>query len=164
MQPDSHRRHLRLSISELKSSDLSHTEAVESSTTTEPANMSFLCSRYNKVTTFKNEEGEEMESWHSIRWNHLRNMRKMVKRVVLYMALLEAIKIGPLSIVFAGKDGYPEPKPEDFGFVYWVAYMLSWVYLCIFVVVWKPLFSVSTLHPPAKFQNGLHHISRILLT
>jgi hypothetical protein len=29
--------------------------------------------------------------------------------------ILQALKIGPAEIVYAGRDGYPAPGKEDFG-------------------------------------------------
>lgn len=31
------------------------------------------------------------------------------------MALIEAMRVGPVQMVYAGKQGYPAPGPEDFG-------------------------------------------------
>lgn len=58
------------------------------------------------------------------------------------MALMEALRVGPVQIVLAGKEGYPARGEEDFGISYWMAYFLSWIYMCVFMVVWMPLFSV----------------------
>jgi hypothetical protein len=57
----------------------------------------------------------DVEDWKSVRRYHLRMMRKQVRSVVLFMALMEALRVGPIQLVYAGKQGYPEPGPEDFG-------------------------------------------------
>jgi hypothetical protein len=59
----------------------------------------------------------DVETWRDIRKYNLRMMRKQVRSVVFFMALLEAIRVGPVQIVFAGKDGYsyPAPAKDDFG-------------------------------------------------
>jgi len=57
----------------------------------------------------------DVMEWKSVRRYHLRMMRKQVRTIVLFMALMEALRVGPLQLVYAGKHGYPEPGPEDFG-------------------------------------------------
>ena len=59
----------------------------------------------------------DVETWKDIRRFNLRKMRKQVRSVVLFMALMEAIRVGPVQIVFAGKEGYdyPAPAQDDFG-------------------------------------------------
>jgi hypothetical protein len=42
-------------------------------------------------------------------------MRKQVRYIVLLMALIEALRVGPIQIVYAGKHGYPAPAEDDFG-------------------------------------------------
>jgi hypothetical protein len=70
-------------------------------------------------------------------------MRAQIRRVVLLMALMEALRVGVPQLVFAGKkDQYPAPGEDDFGIAYWVGYFISYIYLCVFMVVWTPLFSV----------------------
>ncbi|EXJ87022.1 hypothetical protein A1O3_03979 [Capronia epimyces CBS 606.96] len=83
----------------------------------------------------------DVESWGQIRRHHLRMMRKQVRSIVLLMALIEAIRVGPVQMVYAGRQGYAAPGPEDFGIAYSVGYFLSWLYLCVFMVVFVPLFS-----------------------
>ncbi|KAI9879246.1 MAG: hypothetical protein M1823_006858, partial [Watsoniomyces obsoletus] len=69
-------------------------------------------------------------------------MRAQIRRVVLLMALMEALRVGVPQLVFAGKkDQYPAPGEDDFGIAYWVGYFISYIYLCVFMVVWTPLFS-----------------------
>jgi hypothetical protein len=57
----------------------------------------------------------DMEDWKKIRKYHLRNMRKQVRQVVLLMALMEAIRVGPIQLVYEGKHGYPAAGEDDFG-------------------------------------------------
>ncbi|KEF59541.1 uncharacterized protein A1O9_04385, partial [Exophiala aquamarina CBS 119918] len=83
----------------------------------------------------------DVEDWKTVRRYHLRKMRKQVRSVVLFMALMEALRVGPIQLVYAGKQGYPEPGPEDFGIAYTVGYLFSWLYLCAFMIVYVPLFS-----------------------
>ncbi len=79
------------------------------------------------------------------RMGNMRQMRRQTRRVVLLMALIEALRVGPAEMVFAGKEGYEAPGEDDFGIAYWVGFMLSYLYMCIFMVVFVPLFSVSFL-------------------
>lgn len=57
----------------------------------------------------------DVESWQLIRRRNLRMMRKQVRTIVLLMALIEVIRIGPVDIVFAGREGQSARGPEDFG-------------------------------------------------
>lgn len=57
----------------------------------------------------------DVEDWKTVRRYHLRLMRKQVRSVVMFMALMEALRVGPVELVYAGKRGYPESGPEDFG-------------------------------------------------
>ena len=57
----------------------------------------------------------DMEDWKKIRKYHLRNMRKQVRQVVLLMALMEAIRVGPIQLVYEGKHGSPAAGEDDFG-------------------------------------------------
>ena len=61
------------------------------------------------------EAGKDVEHWRHIRRYNLRMMRKQTRHVVLFMSLMEAIRVGPVQLVFAGKQGYPAPGEDDFG-------------------------------------------------
>lgn len=67
----------------------------------------------NEVET--NTEGVKMHTWRAVRRRNLRMLRKQTRSIVLLMALMEAMRVGPVQIVFAGKDGYPAKGPEDYG-------------------------------------------------
>ncbi|OAP63272.1 hypothetical protein AYL99_02499 [Fonsecaea erecta] len=82
----------------------------------------------------------DVEDWKKIRRFNLRMMRKQIRCVVLLMALVEALRVGPLQIVYAGKHEYPAPGEDDYGIAYTVGYILSWLYVCVFMVIWMPLF------------------------
>jgi hypothetical protein len=71
-----------------------------------------------------------------------RALRRQTRHIVLLMALMEALRVGPAQIVLAGKDGYPPRGEDDFGISYWIGYFLAWIYMCVFMVIWMPLFSV----------------------
>jgi hypothetical protein len=57
----------------------------------------------------------DVEDWKTIRKYHLRRMRKQIRSVVLLMALMEAVRVGPLKLVYAGREGFPAPGEDDFG-------------------------------------------------
>ncbi|KAK5283399.1 hypothetical protein LTR55_012100 [Exophiala xenobiotica] len=82
-----------------------------------------------------------MEDWKKIRKYHLRNMRERVCHVILLMALMEAIRVGPVQLVYEGKHGYPAARDDDFGIAHAAGYFVSWLFLCAFTVVFVPLFS-----------------------
>ncbi|KIV89740.1 hypothetical protein PV10_07120 [Exophiala mesophila] len=82
-----------------------------------------------------------VEDWQTVRRFHFRMMRKQVRSVIFMMALMEALRHGPLQLAYSGKHGYPQPGPEDFGIAYNVGYFLSWLYVCLFMIVYVPLFS-----------------------
>jgi hypothetical protein len=56
-----------------------------------------------------------MQTWHSVRRENLRRLRKNTRHIVLLMAMIEAIRAGPVQMVYAGKQGYAPRGPEDFG-------------------------------------------------
>jgi len=77
---------------------------------------------------------------------------------------MEALRVGPIQLVYAGKHGYPEPGPEDFGIAHTVGYLFSWLYLCGFMVVYVPLFSwwvPDTTADPEK-PSTLAKVSKVL--
>jgi len=57
------------------------------------------------------------------------------------MALIEALRVGVVDIVYAGHNGTKAPGPEDYGIAYNVGYFISWLYMCLFAIVFVPLFS-----------------------
>jgi len=83
----------------------------------------------------------DVEDWRQLRRHNLRKMRKQVRTIVLMMAFIEALRVGPMQIVYAGRQGYPAPGDEDFGIGYTVGYILSWLYVCVFMIIFIPLFS-----------------------
>ncbi|KAJ9615807.1 hypothetical protein H2200_001884 [Cladophialophora chaetospira] len=83
----------------------------------------------------------EVETWKDIRRYNLRMMRKQVRYIVLLMALIEALRVGPIELVYAGKHGYPAPAEDDFGIAYTMGGFLSWLYVCLFMIIWIPFFN-----------------------
>jgi len=99
-------------------------------------------------------------------------MRKQIRSVVLLMALMEAVRVGPLKLVYAGREGFPAPGEDDFGIAYTVGYILSWLYVCVFMVLFLPLLTwilprttSDEDHPSllAKFNEVLTRMNLILL-
>jgi len=82
-----------------------------------------------------------VKDWRSVRRTYLRGLRKQTRMVILLLALLQALKTGPAEIVYAGRDGYPGPGKDDHGIAYTVGYLISYIYICVFMLFFVPLFS-----------------------
>ena len=108
MQLDSHRRQLSLDTATV-------TQSIPPTTSKMPCRWSRRCGSSEQETTVTNEDGVKMQSWHSVRRYNMRKLRKNTRHIVLLMALIEAMRVGPVQMVYAGKQGYPAPGPEDFG-------------------------------------------------
>lgn len=91
-------------------------------------------------------------------------MRKQVRSVVLLMALMEALRVGPVQLVYAGREGYPAAGEDDFGIAYTVGYILSWLYVCAFMIVWVPLFSwwVPNTRSDPENPSTLEKVAQVL--
>ncbi|RMZ84520.1 hypothetical protein DV737_g1125, partial [Chaetothyriales sp. CBS 132003] len=91
-------------------------------------------------------------------------MRKQVRTVILFMSLMEAIRVGPLQLVFAGKQGYPAPGEDDYGIAYTMGYIVSWIYMCLFSIVFVPLFSwwLPTPVPGSRSEKSLNAVGCFL--
>ncbi|RMD39965.1 hypothetical protein DV735_g5183, partial [Chaetothyriales sp. CBS 134920] len=128
-----------------------------------------LCSststkRRTKRLTLDDAEDDEdnaVEHWRDIRRHNLRQMRKQIRSIVLLMSLLEAIRVGPVQLVFAGKLGYPPPSDDDHGIAYTMGYIISWLYMCLFSVLFVPLFSwwLPTPAPGSHSEKSMHAVS-----
>ena len=104
MQLDSHRRQLSIS-----------TPIAIPTSVTMPCRWSNRC-QAAAITEDASADGDkEVEHWRHVRRYNLRMMRKQVRTIILFMALMEAIRIGPVQMVFAGKEGYPAAGEDDFG-------------------------------------------------
>jgi len=111
---------------------------------------------------------QDVEHWREIRRFNLRKMRKQVRYVVLLMAVIEALRVGPIEMVFAGKHGYPAPSENDFGIAYTMGYVFAWLYTCLFMIIWVPAFGwwvpklfPSTTEDPSK-PSSLRKVTCIL--
>lgn len=129
MQLDSHRRRLRnLSI-------------------TMPCRWSRRCRASVPDPINMDDSEPKIEHWRYSRRSNIMDMRRQVRTIVFFMALMEGIRVGPMQMVFAGKDDFPPRGADDFGISYWVGYFISWIYLCFFSVIFVPIFSVSSTSP-----------------
>ncbi len=60
-------------------------------------------------------DGSKPEHWLKTRRFYIRSLRYQTRSVILLLALTEALKHGPLELVYAGHEGFPAPGPQDFG-------------------------------------------------
>ena len=60
-------------------------------------------------------DGSKPEPWLKTRQTYIRSLRCQTRSVILLLALTEALKHGPLELVYAGREGFPAPGPQDFG-------------------------------------------------
>lgn len=60
-------------------------------------------------------DGVKMHTWRAVRKQQMRKLRKQTRSIVLFMALTEAMRVGPVQIAMAGQEGYPKPGPKDYG-------------------------------------------------
>lgn len=106
MHVDSHR--LRFRIDSNRTSNM-------------PCPQRFQAALQETVTT---EDGVKMYTWRAVRRQHLRMLRKQTRTIVFFMALIEALRVGVVDIVYAGHNGTKAPGPEDYG-VCWQRPMLE---------------------------------------
>lgn len=69
-------------------------------------------------------------------WLYL--LRRQTRILVFLFVFLEAIWRGPTELVF-GKDFDPK---IDYGFVYNVGYFFTWIWTCLFAIIWAAFFEV----------------------
>lgn len=65
--------------------------------------------------TTTNEDGVKMYTWRAVRRQHLRMLRKQTRTIVLFMAIIEILRVGAPDIVYGGKHGTNAPGTEDYG-------------------------------------------------
>jgi hypothetical protein len=53
--------------------------------------------------------------WLKVRRFYIRCLRCQTRSIILLLALTEALKKGPLELVYAGRQGYPLPGENDYG-------------------------------------------------
>ena len=58
---------------------------------------------------------KDVEDWKMVRRRNIRQMRKQTKTIMLLMALMEALRVGPLQMVYAGTDNFPPKSADDYG-------------------------------------------------
>lgn len=121
----------------------SHRSRLRNLSLTMPCRWSRRCQATPVEPLNMDDNEPKVQHWRVERRYNLMSMRRQVRSIVLFMALLEALRIGPVQIVFAGQGDFPARTENDFGISYWMGYFLSWLYLCVFSVIFVPLFSVS---------------------
>jgi hypothetical protein len=60
-------------------------------------------------------ESSKAGDWLKVRRSYLRSLRCQTRTVILLLALTEALKHGPLELVYAGRQGFPAPGENDYG-------------------------------------------------
>ena len=65
--------------------------------------------------TIKSDDGVEMYTGRAVRRQHLRMLRKQVRSIVFFMAMIEIIRVGAADIVYKGAHGTKARGPEDYG-------------------------------------------------
>ena len=119
------------------------------STPSPSSNMPCRFSRCRQSLTFNSPDPDAspaagaLDAYVANRRTYLYLLRRHVRLLVFLFAILEAIWRGPAEIVF-GKNYV---AAIDHGFVYTAGYILSWVYMCVFGVVWGSLFEVGGYSP-----------------
>jgi hypothetical protein len=53
--------------------------------------------------------------WLKVRRFYIRSLRCQTRSIILLLALTEALKKGPLELVYAGRQGFPPPGENDYG-------------------------------------------------
>ncbi|RMZ84917.1 hypothetical protein DV738_g23, partial [Chaetothyriales sp. CBS 135597] len=98
------------------SSALDDAEDDEDNALEDDSILSFACQAVAYYSNAPDGTGDDqVEHWRDIRRHNLRQMRKQVCAVILFMSLMEAIRVGPVQMVFAGKQGYAPPTDDDHG-------------------------------------------------
>jgi hypothetical protein len=61
--------------------------------------------------------GDSLEAgdWLKVRRFYIRSLRCQTRSVILLLALTEALKHGPLELVYAGRQGFAAPSKSDYG-------------------------------------------------
>ena len=55
------------------------------------------------------------DDWLKTRLFYIRSLRVHARSVILLLALTEALKHGPLELVYAGRKGFAAPGENDYG-------------------------------------------------
>lgn len=144
MQLDSHRRQLSDSgpiVIPLFSTPQADPLPLPNTT---PVSMPCRFSRFRPCVTFKSPDPAAspavgaLDAYTNNRRTYLFLLRRQTRLLVFLFATLEAVWRGPVEIVFSKNFD----AAIDHGFVYNVGYFLSWIYMCLFGVVYSALFEV----------------------
>lgn len=61
------------------------------------------------------DDSSKAGDWLKVRCSHIRSLRCQTRSVILLLALTEALKHGPLELVYAGRQGFAAPGQNDYG-------------------------------------------------
>ncbi|KIW21845.1 hypothetical protein, variant [Cladophialophora immunda] len=82
----------------------------------------------------------EAGEWQKALGFTLQRMKTQIYYVIFLIALREASRVGLWQMVYAGKHGYPPPREDDYGIAYTAGSIISWFFVCVFTIIWMPLF------------------------
>jgi hypothetical protein len=60
-------------------------------------------------------DNPKADDWLRVRRFYIRSLRCQTRSVILLLALTEALKHGPLELVYAGRQGFAAPGENDYG-------------------------------------------------
>jgi hypothetical protein len=147
MQLDSHRRQISGSGPiVIPATSTPRTDSLLLPTTT-ATKMPCRFSRFRPCLSFQTPDPAAkpavgaLDAYNSTRRTYLFLLRRQTRVLIFLFATLEAVWRGPVEIVFSQNFD----AAIDHGFVYTAGYILSWVYMCIFGVIYSALFEVKLL-------------------
>jgi hypothetical protein len=142
--------------------------------------MSFLTNQFPTFSFVPTSSSELMpntqdaghEGWYSLRVKRITSMGRNLLVILLVMGLLTALERNSLCMVAPGRFGCaadtPEQTVQDYGLFYHTGYAIAYVFDCIFLCVWMPLFNWWVSEVPVSraaldgFSNVLMQINRVL--
>ena len=71
--------------------------------------------RYCDSAVLAADDGSKAGDWLRVRRSYIRSLRCQTRSVILLLALTEALKHGPLELVYAGRQGFAAPGEDDYG-------------------------------------------------
>jgi hypothetical protein len=76
--------------------------------------MHFCCKR-SDTAQLAADDSSKAGDWLKVRRSYIRGLRCQTRSVILLLALTEALKHGPLELVYAGRQGFAAPGENDYG-------------------------------------------------
>jgi hypothetical protein len=74
-----------------------------------------FCRRRCEDALPKAGDSPEAGDWLKVRRFYIGSLRCQTRSVILLLALTEALKHGPLELVYAGRQGFAAPSENDYG-------------------------------------------------